>query len=59
VQLVYDEPRGENPRFIVIKKGGIVTRDEKITQGKIIEDSGIRKATEKTQMFDENKERKM
>jgi hypothetical protein len=28
-----------------------------MTQGKIIEDSGIRKATEKTQMFDAKKER--
>jgi hypothetical protein len=59
VQLIYAEPCGEDPRFIVITREGIVTVNDRITQGKIIEDSGIRKTTEKTQMFDGKKERQM
>jgi hypothetical protein len=59
VKPIYVEPRREDPRVVFITRGGIVTRDDRITQGKITEDSGIRKATEKTQMFDEKKERQM
>jgi CRISPR/Cas system CSM-associated protein Csm2 small subunit len=59
VQLIYAEPRGEDPRVTIITRGGDVTGDDRITQGKITEDSGIRKATHKTQMFDAKKEREM
>jgi hypothetical protein len=59
VQLIYVEPCGEDPRFVVITREGIVIGNDRITQGKITEDSGIRKTTEKTQMFDANKERQL
>jgi hypothetical protein len=59
VQLIYVEPRGGDPRVVVITRGGIVTGEDRLTQGKITEDSGIRKATEKTQAFDAKKERQM
>jgi hypothetical protein len=59
VKLIYDEPRGEEPRVTIMTRGGVVTGDDKIIQGKIMEDSGIRKATEKTQIFDAKKERQM
>ena len=57
--MIYDEPRGEDPRVIVITKGGIVTGEDKLTQGKTTEDSRIRKDAEKTQTFDAKKERQM
>jgi hypothetical protein len=56
VQLIYVEPHGEDPRDDVITRGGIFIGQDRLIQGKTIEDSGIRKATEKTQTFDENKE---
>jgi hypothetical protein len=59
VKLIYAEPCGEDPRFDVITRGGTVTGDDRITQGKTTKDSGIRKATKKTQMFDAKKERQM
>jgi hypothetical protein len=59
VKLIYVEPHGEDPRVIVITRGGVFIGDDRITQGKITKDSRIRKATEKTQMFDAKKERQM
>ena len=59
VQLIYVEPHGEDPIVVFITRGGIVTGEDRLTQGKNTEDSGIRKATEKTQMFDAKKERQM
>jgi hypothetical protein len=59
VKLIYVEPHGEDPRFIVITRGGTVTGDDIIIQGKITEDLGIKKDTKKTQMFDARKERHM
>jgi hypothetical protein len=59
VQLIYAEPCGEDPRVIVIARGGTVTGDDRRTQGKTIEDPGIRKAVEKTQTFDAKRERQM
>jgi hypothetical protein len=58
VQLIYAEP-GEYPRVVVITRGGNVTGEDKLTQGKITEDSRIRKAAEKTQAFDVKKGRQM
>jgi hypothetical protein len=57
--LIKAEPRGEDPRVVVITRGGVVTGDDRMTQGKTTEDSGIRKATEKTQTFDAKKERQI
>jgi hypothetical protein len=59
VQMIYVEPHGEYPRVIFLTRGGVVTREDRLTQGKTTEDSGIRKATEKTQTFDAKKERQM
>jgi hypothetical protein len=59
VKLIYVEPHGEYLRFIVITRGGVVTGEDRLTQGKTTEDSGVRKAREKTQTFDAKKERQI
>jgi hypothetical protein len=59
VQLIYAEPRGGDPRVDVITRGGAATVEDRMTQGKLAEDSGIRKATEKTQAFNAKKERQI
>jgi hypothetical protein len=59
VKVIYDETRGEDPRFIVITRGGVVIGEDIMTQGKTTDDSGVRKATEKTQNFDAKKERQI
>jgi hypothetical protein len=56
VQLIYVEPHGEDPRFVVITRGGVVTGEDRLIQGKTTKDSGTRKATEKIQTFDAKKE---
>jgi hypothetical protein len=53
--LIYVEPHGEYPRVIVITRGGIVTGEDGLTQGKITEYSSVRKSREKTQTFDAKK----
>jgi hypothetical protein len=58
VQLIYVEPHGEDLRVIVITRGGVVTGEDRVTQGKTTEDSGVRKVVEKTQNFDAKKERR-
>jgi hypothetical protein len=57
VQLISAEPRGEDPRVIVITRGGIVTGEDRVTPGKTAEGSGIRRAAEKAQLFDPRRER--
>jgi hypothetical protein len=57
--LIYDEHHGANHRFIVISRRGATIGVDKTTQGKIIENSGIRKVAEKTRNFDVRKERKI
>jgi hypothetical protein len=57
VQLINDEPHEEDLRVIFITRGDIVTGEDRVTQGKTTEGSGVRKATEKTQNFDAKKER--
>ena len=47
VQLIYVEPHREDPKFI-ITRGGTATGEDRMTQGKIAKESGIRKAIEKT-----------
>jgi hypothetical protein len=59
VQLIYAEPHGEDPRVVFITRGGGVIGEYRLTQGKTTEDSGFRKATEKTQTFDAKKERQI
>jgi hypothetical protein len=57
VQLISAEPRGENPRVVVITRGGVVTREDRVTPGKTTEESRVRRAAEKTQEFDPRKEK--
>jgi hypothetical protein len=59
IQLIKVEPHEEDPRVVVITKGGATTGDDRMAQGKTAKDSGIRKATENTQTFDAKKERKI
>jgi hypothetical protein len=59
IELIKEEPRGANPRVIVITKGGVATGEDRLTQLNITEDSGVRKAIENTQTFDEKKERQI
>jgi hypothetical protein len=59
VQLIYAEPCGGDPRFIFITRGGASIREDRMTQGNLAEDLGIRKATEKNQAFNANKERQI
>jgi hypothetical protein len=56
VQLITVEPRGVDPRVIVITRGGAATGEDKVTPGKITEQSGVRKGVEKTQDFDPKRE---
>jgi hypothetical protein len=58
VQLIYAEPRREDLRVVVITRGGVVTGEDRVTQGKTTEDSRVRKDAEKTQDFDAKKERR-
>ena len=59
IQLIKEEPHKEDPRFIVITRGGYFTGEDRVIQGKTIEESGVRKAAEKTQTFDAKKEKQM
>jgi hypothetical protein len=59
MQLIKAEPHGEDPRVIIITRGGNIIGDDRMTQGKTTKDSGIRKAAEKTQTFDAKKDRQI
>jgi hypothetical protein len=59
VQLKYAELHKEDPRVIVITRGGIVTGEDRVTQGKTTEESGVRKDAEKTRIFDAKKEKQI
>jgi hypothetical protein len=55
VQLIYAEPHGEEPRVVVIARGGTATSEDRAAQGKTENDHEVRKATEKTPTFDAKK----
>jgi hypothetical protein len=57
VQLILAEPRGEDPRVIIITRGGVFTGEDKVTRRKTTEGSGIKKYAEKAQLFDPRRER--
>ena len=57
VQLISAEPRGVDPRFVVITRGGAATGEDKVTPGKITEESRVRRVVEKTHEFDPKKEK--
>jgi hypothetical protein len=59
LKLIYAEPCGEDPRVTIITRGCGVTGEDSLTQGKTTEESRIRKAAEKTQSLDANKEKQM
>jgi hypothetical protein len=59
VQLIYVEPRGVDPRFVFITRGGVATGEDRAAQGKTENDQRVRKAIEKTPTFDSKKERKI
>jgi hypothetical protein len=59
IQLIKVEPYREDPRVVVITRGGAITEEDKMIQGKNTEESGVMKAAEKTQTFDAKKEKQM
>jgi hypothetical protein len=50
------EPYGEDPRVIVITRGGIVTGEDRVTLGKTTNGLGIIRASEKAPLLDPRKE---
>jgi hypothetical protein len=53
--LIKAKTHGEYPRFIIINKGGVVSGEDRMTQGNTTEESGIGKAAKNTQTFDAKK----
>jgi hypothetical protein len=58
VKLISAEPHREDPKVFVITRGGIFTREDRVTPGKTTEESGVRRVAEKKQEFDLRKEKK-
>jgi hypothetical protein len=58
VQLISAEPHREDPR-VIITRGGTIIGEDRVTLGKDIEESRVRRVAEKTQVFDPRKEKKM
>jgi hypothetical protein len=59
VQLIYIEPHREEPRVTVITRGGVVTREDRVTQGKTTKESRVRKDAKKTRVLDAKKEKQI
>jgi hypothetical protein len=57
VQLISEEPCGEDPKVVVITRGGVFTREDRVTSGNTTDGSGIRRSLEKTPLFDPRKEK--
>jgi hypothetical protein len=57
VQLISAKPHGVDPRVLVITRGDAAIGEDRVTLGKIIEESRVRRVEEKTQDFDPNKEK--
>jgi hypothetical protein len=57
--MIYAEPHRTDPRVTVITRGGATTGEDRTTQINITEESGIRKAEDKTQAFDAKKQRQI
>jgi hypothetical protein len=51
------EPHGEDPIFVVITRGGVVTGEDRVTPENTTEESRVRRAAEKTQVFDTREEK--
>jgi hypothetical protein len=52
VQLISVEPRREDPRVVVITRGGIAIGEYRVTPGKTTDGSRIRRVVAKAQLFD-------
>jgi hypothetical protein len=59
IQLIKEEPHGEDPRFAIITRRGIVIGEDRVIQGKTIEESRVGKDEKKTQEFDPRKEKQI
>jgi hypothetical protein len=57
VNLIIVEPRGADPRVIVITRGGTAIGEDRGTPGKTTKQSRIRKSVEKSQEFDPKREK--
>jgi hypothetical protein len=57
--MIYAKPHRTDLRFTVITRGGATTGEDRTTQRNITEESGIRKAEDKTQAFDAKKQRQI
>jgi hypothetical protein len=57
VLLISAEPRGVDPRVIVITRGGASTGEDRVTPWKTTKESRVIRAAEKTQEFDPRKEK--
>jgi ATP-dependent protease Clp ATPase subunit len=58
IQLIKAEPCEVDTKVIVITRGGIFTGQDRVTQGNTTEESGVGKATEKTQTLMKRKKNK-
>jgi hypothetical protein len=54
--LISAKPRGEDPKFAIITRGVLVTREDRVTPRKTAKGSWIRRAAEKVQFFDPRKD---
>jgi hypothetical protein len=57
VQLISVGPHGEEPRVVVITRGGTVTVEDKVTLGNTTDGSRIKRASKKAPLFDPRKEK--
>jgi hypothetical protein len=57
LKLISEEPCGEDPRVVVITRGGAVTGEDRVTLEKTTEESRVRRVAEKTQVFDPREEK--
>jgi hypothetical protein len=57
VQLILVETCNEEPRFIGITRGGVVTKEDRVTPGKTTDGSRIRRASDKALLFDPRMEK--
>jgi hypothetical protein len=56
-QLISVEPHNEEPRVVVITRGGTVTGEDRMTPGKTTYGAEIRRASNKEPLFDPRKEK--
>jgi hypothetical protein len=57
VQLISSDPHGEDPRVVVITRGGAATGEDRVTPENTTKGSRIKRATKKTQLFDPREEK--